>query len=473
MRRAQGRTLDADAARRRRPDVDPRRARRGRPRRGHPAVRSGRRRDRRPADGRRPVDRDRARAHEASARCHERRPDDRHRHTHTDPAVDGWFHVEPPGTARPPVQRVRRRRVPPPNDATFCPNPGCASVRHSSRTGWRPERHDLVLHRRPIPTAAALHPGDRPVRAVRHRRRRARRRGSSSSARSSRGTASTISTVGHARSSPRRSRRCYSDDGRPPPHLALATAERGAAMKQRRRRDHRCRHAPVGQVGRHFVHVRRRRRPGRPRRRRRRLDRRRLRGRRRDRPQRLPRLRRRRDVRPGPRLVRGAGGHRLRGVRLGRTGARRGARPGSSPGSPTSRSSSAPTPRPRASSPPTSASVGTIPTGCASACSGRPTRRTSGCTPAAAWTCYGATVDDFAQVKVKNARHGLDNPIARYRKVVTVEEVGASPWSPTRCGCSTSAPRATAAPPLVRVLSRLRPAPRTRRPGAGRGRSRR
>ncbi len=32
---------------------------------------------------------------------------------------------------------------------------------------------------------------------------------------------------------------------------------------------------------------------------------------------------------------------------------------------------------------------------------------------------YGATQDDFAQVKVKNARHGLDNPYARYRKEVT------------------------------------------------------
>jgi acetyl-CoA acetyltransferase len=40
---------------------------------------------------------------------------------------------------------------------------------------------------------------------------------------------------------------------------------------------------------------------------------------------------------------------------------------------------------------------------------------------------YGATVDDFAAVKVKNARHGLANPRARYRKAVTAEEVAASP----------------------------------------------
>jgi len=40
---------------------------------------------------------------------------------------------------------------------------------------------------------------------------------------------------------------------------------------------------------------------------------------------------------------------------------------------------------------------------------------------------YGATVEDFAAVKVKNARHGLANPRARYRKAVTGEEVAASP----------------------------------------------
>ena len=40
---------------------------------------------------------------------------------------------------------------------------------------------------------------------------------------------------------------------------------------------------------------------------------------------------------------------------------------------------------------------------------------------------YGATDADFARVKVKNARHGLHNPYARYRKEVTEEEVLASP----------------------------------------------
>ncbi|HUJ65290.1 MAG TPA: lipid-transfer protein [Acidimicrobiales bacterium] len=40
---------------------------------------------------------------------------------------------------------------------------------------------------------------------------------------------------------------------------------------------------------------------------------------------------------------------------------------------------------------------------------------------------YGATPADFALVKVKNARHGHENPNARYRNLVTAEEVDASP----------------------------------------------
>ncbi|MCX4090935.1 lipid-transfer protein [Nocardia sp. alder85J] len=39
---------------------------------------------------------------------------------------------------------------------------------------------------------------------------------------------------------------------------------------------------------------------------------------------------------------------------------------------------------------------------------------------------HGATLDDFAAVKVKNARHGLNNPYARYRKEVSAQEVAAS-----------------------------------------------
>jgi acetyl-CoA acetyltransferase len=40
---------------------------------------------------------------------------------------------------------------------------------------------------------------------------------------------------------------------------------------------------------------------------------------------------------------------------------------------------------------------------------------------------FGAGPADFAAVKVKNSRHGLDNPNARYRKEVSVEDVMASP----------------------------------------------
>jgi acetyl-CoA acetyltransferase len=40
---------------------------------------------------------------------------------------------------------------------------------------------------------------------------------------------------------------------------------------------------------------------------------------------------------------------------------------------------------------------------------------------------FGATQSDFAKVKVKNSKHGLENPNARYRKAYTEEEVMASP----------------------------------------------
>ncbi|MEU7037115.1 lipid-transfer protein [Streptomyces sp. NPDC046237] len=39
---------------------------------------------------------------------------------------------------------------------------------------------------------------------------------------------------------------------------------------------------------------------------------------------------------------------------------------------------------------------------------------------------YGDTVDDFAQVKVKNAAAGALNPLARYRKAVSADEVASS-----------------------------------------------
>ena len=55
---------------------------------------------------------------------------------------------------------------------------------------------------------------------------------------------------------------------------------------------------------------------------------------------------------------------------------------------------------------------------------------------------YGATDEDFAAIKVKNAEHGFSNEFARYRKKFTVEEVLASPMvaSPLRLFeiCATS-----------------------------------
>ena len=55
---------------------------------------------------------------------------------------------------------------------------------------------------------------------------------------------------------------------------------------------------------------------------------------------------------------------------------------------------------------------------------------------------YGATSEDFARVKVKNARHGLGNPYARFVKEVSVDDVLASPMvaSPLRLLdiCATS-----------------------------------
>jgi acetyl-CoA acetyltransferase len=40
---------------------------------------------------------------------------------------------------------------------------------------------------------------------------------------------------------------------------------------------------------------------------------------------------------------------------------------------------------------------------------------------------YGATLDDFAQVKVKNARHAVHNPNARFTKEFTADDVANSP----------------------------------------------
>jgi acetyl-CoA acetyltransferase len=55
---------------------------------------------------------------------------------------------------------------------------------------------------------------------------------------------------------------------------------------------------------------------------------------------------------------------------------------------------------------------------------------------------FGATREDFARVKVKNAKHGLANPYARYRKEVSVDDVLAAPLVSDPLGlldiCATS-----------------------------------
>jgi acetyl-CoA acetyltransferase len=55
---------------------------------------------------------------------------------------------------------------------------------------------------------------------------------------------------------------------------------------------------------------------------------------------------------------------------------------------------------------------------------------------------YGATREDFARVKVKNARHGLANEYARYRKDVSIDDVLTAPLVSDPLGlldiCATS-----------------------------------
>ena len=76
---------------------------------------------------------------------------------------------------------------------------------------------------------------------------------------------------------------------------------------------------------------------------------------------------------------------------------------------------------------------------------------------------YGATPEDFAAVKVKNARHGLENPNARYRKEVSVEDVlgSAVVSDPLHLLdiCATSDGAAAVIVELGRVRQEARPRP--------------
>ena len=167
--------------------------------------------------------------------------------------------------------------------------------------------------------------------------------------------------------------------------------------------------------------------------------------RRRDRPQRLRRLRRRCHLRPGARLERRPRRHLVRRVRHRRAGP--GHRPRTDPGGPLRgrpgrrrRHHPQGLPRPerrRALGRPGLAAV-------------PPARHDQpGVLRALRAPSDGPVRRDAArtspQVKVKNARHGLHNPNARYRKEVDRPgRAGAPRSSPTRCTCSTSARRPTA-----------------------------
>ena len=134
-----------------------------------------------------------------------------------------------------------------------------------------------------------------------------------------------------------------------------------------------------------------------------------------------------RHVRPGPRLDR-----RPRGVVATPPAPRasppsRPPAPASSPGCATSPSWSAPTPRPKGFLAPNAGDRPDDPDWLRFRLLGATNPTYFALYARRRMDLYGATDEDFAKVKVKNARHGLANPNARYRKEVTVDEVLASP----------------------------------------------
>ncbi len=70
---------------------------------------------------------------------------------------------------------------------------------------------------------------------------------------------------------------------------------------------------------------------------------------------------------------------------------------------------------------------GTTPTGFASASIGATNPAYFGLYARRRMDLYGASPADFALVKVKNSRHGHENPNARYRSLVSADEVDGSP----------------------------------------------
>ena len=189
----------------------------------------------------------------------------------------------------------------------------------------------------------------------------------------------------------------------------------------------RRRHAPMGQVGPRLHRVRRRRRPGRAERGRPGLAADPAGRRRRHHPQRLPGLHRR--VRRSRRSWAGTAFRSARATRRAPAARRRcrAPAPRSWPGSATSRWSSAPTPRPKGFFAPVGGERKNDPDWQRFHLIGATNPVYFALLARRRMDLYGATLEDFAQVKVKNARHGLHNPNARYRKETSVEDVLASP----------------------------------------------
>ncbi len=253
--------------------------------------------------------------------------------TQATPAVEGWFTTG----AEPALLGSRCTTCTtvffPPSGLDgggYCRNPACDGEEFAQRRAVA-ARPDLELHRRAVPAAAALHPGHRPLRAVRARGGRARRgdRGARPGRRTA--TASTTSKVGDEVELVVET--LYTDEtgdrtiwrwkpvvelgrgGRPVSTNDVAVA--GVGMH------------PWGKWGKNFVTYGVARRPRRAGRRRHPVAGRRPDRRRRDRAQRLRRLRRRRDLRPGARLERRPRRHVVRRLRDRRPGPRH--RPGPDP----------------------------------------------------------------------------------------------------------------------------------------------
>ena len=165
------------------------------------------------------------------------------------PAIEGWFTTGPDPALVGTRCTTCGDGLLPAKAPGFCRNPACDGEEFEeaelSRRGT-----DLVLHRRAVPAAAAVHPAHRPVRAVRARRGRAAR--GAGRARPGRRRVRRRRPRGRRRGRAGRRDALRRRDRRPD-DLALEAgrprwARRPTSERPRRRR-RRGRHAPVGQVG--------------------------------------------------------------------------------------------------------------------------------------------------------------------------------------------------------------------------------